>query len=99
MRAIGIGDNVCDKYLHQQTMYPGGQALNFAVYAGMLGVPSAYLGVFGSDTVAQHVQKTLDECGVDRSRCRQYPDERYSGRFRRCRRCGTVCCAEQDQLL
>ena len=75
MRAIGIGDNVCDKYLHQQTMYPGGQALNFAVYAGMLGVPSAYLGVFGSDTVAQHVQKTLDECGVDRSHCRQYPGE------------------------
>ena len=26
MRVIGIGDNVCDKYLHQQTMYPGGQA-------------------------------------------------------------------------
>ena len=75
MRAIGIGDNVCDKYLHQQTMYPGGQALNFAVYAGMLGVPSAYLGVFGSDTVAQHVQKTLDECWVDRSHCRQYPGE------------------------
>ena len=75
MRVIGIGDNVCDKYLHQKMMYPGGQALNFAVYAGMLGVPSAYLGVFGSDEVAQHVQKTLDECGVDRSHCRQYPGE------------------------
>lgn len=75
MQVIGIGDNVCDKYLHQQTMYPGGQALNFAVYAGMLGVPSAYLGVFGSDAVAEHVQKTLDECGVDRSHCRQYPVE------------------------
>ena len=38
MRVIGIGDNVCDKYEHQKTMYPGGQALNFSIYARMLGV-------------------------------------------------------------
>lgn len=75
MRVIGIGDNVCDKYVHQRTMYPGGQALNFAVYARMLGVESAYLGVFGSDGVAAHVQRTLDKRRVDRSRCRQYPGE------------------------
>ena len=75
MRVIGIGDNVCDKYVHQSTMYPGGQALNFAVYARMLGVESAYLGVFGSDEVAAHVRQTLDRRGVDRSRCRQYEGE------------------------
>ena len=72
MKVIGIGDNVCDKYVHQKTMYPGGQALNFAVYARMLGVDSGYLGVFGTDEVAEHVQKTLDQYQVDRSRCRQY---------------------------
>ena len=72
MKVIGIGDNVCDKYVHQKTMYPGGQALNFAVYARMLGVDSGYLGVFGTDEVAEHVQKTLDQDQVDRSRCRQY---------------------------
>ena len=72
MKVIGIGDNVCDKYVHQKTMYPGGQALNFAVYARMQGAQSAYLGVFGSDTVAHHVQNTLDQYQVDRSRCRQY---------------------------
>ncbi len=33
MKVIGIGDNVCDKYIHLKTMFPGGQALNFSVYA------------------------------------------------------------------
>lgn len=75
MKVIGIGDNVCDKYVHQKTMYPGGQALNFAVYARMLDVESAYMGVFGSDLVAEHVQKTLDQYQVDRSRCRHYEGE------------------------
>ncbi|MFS9573569.1 hypothetical protein Q6277_03880, partial [Klebsiella quasipneumoniae] len=27
MNVIGIGDNVVDKYVHTQTMYPGGNAL------------------------------------------------------------------------
>ena len=33
MKVIGIGDNVCDKYEHLKMMFPGGQAMNFAVYA------------------------------------------------------------------
>lgn len=24
MKVIGIGDNVCDKYIHLKTMFPGG---------------------------------------------------------------------------
>lgn len=75
MRVIGIGDNVCDKYEHLGMMFPGGQALNFAVYAGMLGAQAAYMGVFGRDPVADHVIRTLDEREVDRSRCRQYDGE------------------------
>ena len=70
MKVIGIGDNVVDDYAHIRTMYPGGNALNFAVYASMLGCDSAYLGVFGTDTAAGHVQKTLAELGTDTSRCR-----------------------------
>ena len=38
VKVLGLGDNVCDIYLNERTMYPGGQAVNFAVYAGMLGV-------------------------------------------------------------
>ena len=70
MRIIGIGDNVVDDYTQIRTMFPGGNALNVAVYASMLGCESAYLGVFGSDQAAEHVKATLAETGVDSSRCR-----------------------------
>lgn len=75
LKVIGIGDNVCDKYYPAMMMYPGGQAMNFSVYAKMLGADSAYMGVFGRDEVAEHVIKTLDELGVDHSCCRQYDGE------------------------
>lgn len=75
MKVIGIGDNVCDKYEHLKTMFPGGQALNFAVYAKMLGADSSYMGVFGRDEVADHVIATLDELEVEHSHCRQYDGE------------------------
>lgn len=75
MRLIGIGDNVCDKYRTLSTMYPGGQALNVAVYCRMCGWDSAFLGAFGRDTVGEHVQRTLDTLGVDHSRCRIWDGE------------------------
>lgn len=71
MKVIGIGDNVIDDYVHIRTMYPGGNALNFSVYASMLGCESAYLGIFGNDVAAEHVQQTLAETGVDTSHCRR----------------------------
>lgn len=51
---LGIGDNVVDKYLHSGIMYPGGNALNFAVYAKLADIPSAFMGAFGNDDAAQH---------------------------------------------
>ena len=69
MKVIGIGDNVVDDYVHIRTMFPGGNALNFSVYASMLGCESAYLGVLGNDVAAGHVQRTLAEIGVDTSHC------------------------------
>lgn len=70
LKVIGIGDNVVDDYADTRTMFPGGNALNFSVYASMLGCESAYLGVFGDDVAAGHVQETLAELGIDISRCR-----------------------------
>lgn len=67
---LGVGDNVCDVYLHEKTMYPGGQALNLSVYMRRLGARSAYFGLFGRDALAKHVCTALDAEGVDRSRCR-----------------------------
>lgn len=75
MRLIGIGDNVCDVYLHLAEMFPGGQALNVAVFAKMQGIDSAYLGVFGDDEVAEHIENTLSEFGVDKSHCRHVRGE------------------------
>lgn len=75
VRVLGLGDNVCDIYLHTRTMYPGGQALNFAVYAAELGAQADYMGVFGQDDIARHIQRTLDEKGVGRSHCRSWPGE------------------------
>lgn len=69
MKLIGIGDNTIDDYTHIRTAYPGGNAVNVAVYAGDLGCEPAYLGVFGSDAAAEHMQKTLAEAGIDISRC------------------------------
>jgi fructoselysine 6-kinase len=70
LKVIGIGDNVVDDYAHIRTMFPGGNALNVSVYASMLGCESAYLGVFGSDAAAGHVQRTLAGLGVDTTHCR-----------------------------
>lgn len=75
MKLLGLGDNVCDLYLHTGMMYPGGQALNVAVNAAMLGASASFLGVFGTDALAQYVQKILVEQGVEFSRCRTFPGE------------------------
>ena len=54
---LGFGDNVVDKYEHIKTMYPGGNAVNFAVFAKKLGVDrSAYMGIFGSDEEAERLR-------------------------------------------
>lgn len=70
VKVLGLGDNVCDIYLHTNTMYPGGQALNVAVYAKMLGTESDFLGVNGTDAVAAHVLTTLDQKGIGHSHSR-----------------------------
>ncbi|MCY6958507.1 fructoselysine 6-kinase [Clostridium brassicae] len=75
VKVIGLGDNVVDKYEHIRTMYPGGNALNFAVYAKRLGVSSAFLGAFGSDKESEHVQNTIHELGLDISKCRHFNGE------------------------
>ncbi len=75
VKVLGLGDNVCDVYLHTGVMYPGGQAVNFAVYASQLGARADYMGVFGRDAVADCVQAALDKQGVGRSHCRSYEGE------------------------
>ena len=75
MKVLGIGDNVVDKYVHIQTMYPGGNAVNFSVFAKKLGVKAAFLGTFGDDKEAEHVEGVLKELEIDLSHCRHFSGE------------------------
>lgn len=67
MRLLGAGDNVVDRYLDSRVMFPGGNAVNVAVYASRLGHSSAFLGVLGDDAAGRHVLGALANEGVDTS--------------------------------
>ncbi len=73
MKVLGYGDNVVDRYINRKVMYPGGNAVNFAVFAKKSGVEAAYLGVFGDDREADCIKSALLDVGVSISRCRTAP--------------------------
>lgn len=75
IKVIGLGDNVVDKYEHIKTMYPGGNALNFAVFAKKLGVTSAFLGAFGSDLEGEHVVDSIKRMDIDINHSKFYEGE------------------------
>jgi fructoselysine 6-kinase len=65
MKIITIGDNVVDCYLDQMKYYPGGNCINVAVNAKRLGANDVeYIGIFGTDEKAEHIQYALREEGV-----------------------------------
>ena len=68
VRIIGIGDAKMDKNITDMIAYPGGQAMNIAVNAKLQGAQAGFIGCIGDDVLGQHLAKTLDELGVDRSR-------------------------------
>lgn len=65
MRLLGAGDNVVDRYLDAGVMYPGGNAVNVAVFASRLGHDSAFLGVLGDDAAGDTLYRALGEEHVD----------------------------------
>ena len=69
LRVIGIGDNFVDCYIDTSTIYPGGNSVNFSVYARQMGFESAYCGVFANDDEAKLIQGVLDDIGIDYSHC------------------------------
>lgn len=75
LRVIGVGDNVVDKYFHLKKMFPGGNALNFSVYARQAGAIAAYIGIFGTDESAKHIISVMNEIGIDISHCKQFEGE------------------------
>lgn len=68
LRVLGFGDNVVDKYEHRSKMYPGGNCVNFAVFAKAHQVGcAAYMGYFGSDEAGTYVEEVLQKLGIELS--------------------------------
>jgi len=68
VRVLGFGDNIVDRFVDRGVEYPGGNAVNVAVFARRLGAEAAYLGVFGDDEHGSFVRGAIEDCGVDTSR-------------------------------
>lgn len=64
MKVIGFGDNIIDRFVDRRISYPGGNALNFSVFAGRLGADSDYMGVFGTDPLADVLRASLRNEGI-----------------------------------
>lgn len=65
VKVIGVGDNVVDRYVYLGKMFPGGNSVNFAVYANQLGHKSAYMGVLAEDIEGMAIINALTDIGVD----------------------------------
>ena len=68
VRVLGFGDNIVDRFVDRNVEYPGGNAVNVAVFARQLGAEAAYLGVFGDDGHGRFVREAIEDCGVTTSR-------------------------------
>lgn len=69
MKFLGLGDNAIDYYVNKGVMYPGGNAVNTAAHAALLGHEAAYLGNFGDDEYAGIIQDGLNFAGASCSLC------------------------------
>lgn len=68
---IAIGDNVVDCYVDQGLFYPGGNAVNVAVNCRRAGFDRcSYIGVFGNDSFAEHIQWSLSQEDISWERSR-----------------------------
>ncbi|WP_337006820.1 PfkB family carbohydrate kinase [Microbacterium sp. LB12] len=64
MRVLGFGDNIIDRFLDRGIDYPGGNAVNVAVYARRRGAHAEYLGVFGEDDAGSYLRASIEDAGV-----------------------------------
>jgi fructoselysine 6-kinase len=70
MQLVGIGDNCVDCYVNTGMMYPGGNALNVAVFARRTGAEAGYVGVVGDDPPGRCISQALQAEDVDTQRLR-----------------------------
>lgn len=65
MKIAGIGDNVIDRYMNMGIMFPGGNAVNVAAHAALLGAEAAYVGSIGADREGKILKNALESLGVE----------------------------------
>src|SRR5699024_2061066 len=62
---VSVGDNVVDRSAEYGTAFPGGGAVNVAVFASRCQGDAAYVGVLGSDEDGELVVQALKAEQVD----------------------------------
>lgn len=69
MKILGLGDNIIDRFIDKGIDYPGGNAVNVAVYAARAGVEASYVGVFGDDELGEFLREAIasERVSIDRS--------------------------------
>lgn len=73
---LGLGDNTVDIYVDQDVQFPGGNAVNVAVFCKRLGADASYLGCIGRDLFGNLVRDalTLEGVGLERLRLIDEPN-------------------------
>lgn len=62
MKVLGVGDNCIDDYVELEKKYPGGNALNVAVYASRNpDVEADYVGIVGTDGNSRYMLEQIKE--------------------------------------
>ena len=65
MRLLAIGDNCVDFYRELGVSFPGGNALNVAVYSSRIpGIQAGYMGVVGTDERGDFILSQMRENGL-----------------------------------
>ena len=76
MRLLAIGDNCVDHYVELGRKFPGGNALNVAVYASrVLGVRADYVGAVGTDDNGGFMLDQIRAQGLDPGRVLRWSGE------------------------
>jgi fructoselysine 6-kinase len=72
MKLLAVGDNVVDYYEDREEMFPGGNALNVAVFWRQNGVEEvSYIGIVGNDEEGDHIMDSLKSEDINVSRVRR----------------------------
>lgn len=66
MKVLGVGDNCIDDYVELGKKYPGGNALNFVIYASRYeDVEADYVGIVGTDENGKYMLDQIEKNGVN----------------------------------